>query len=458
MKIKSKKYQLITMIKLIIFDLDGVLVDSCDIHFKAFNRSLIKNGHPALEYGDHIENFNGKSTKEKIHLLNNRGIPLNKEQIFNDKQQFTYEEMNNLKEDPELKITLQLLKEDGYILYCASNSIWNTVKKVLLKKGIMECFDYFISNEDVKHIKPAGEIYMKCMSRANVTPKECLVLEDSKIGIQACLMSGANLMKINNTNEVNYNNIKNFIKKFNEKELINVVIPMAGLGSRFKEVGYTLPKPLINVFGKPMIQRVVENLKSKKYDLNFTFIVQKEHSEKYCLNYILPLICSNSNIIYIDNLTEGAACTVLTSKKIIDNDIKLIIANSDQLLEWDIDEFIDEAIRQNSDGAISTFKSNEPKWSYAKTNEAGNVIKVAEKEVISSNATTGIYYWKHGKMFVEYAERMINKGIRVKNEFYVCPVFNEAILDNKKITIQECKKMWGLGTPEDLKYYLQHNQ
>jgi dTDP-glucose pyrophosphorylase len=109
-----------------------------------------------------------------------------------------------------------------------------------------------------------------------------------------------------------------------------------------------------------------------------------------------------------------------------------------------------------SDGGIVTFKSTHPKWSFAKVDENGLVTEVAEKNPISDNATVGYYFWKHGSDFVKYAEQMIEKNIRVNNEFYVCPVFNQAIEDAKKIRTFNVERMWGLGTPEDLHYYLEH--
>ena len=130
------------------------------------------------------------------------------------------------------------------------------------------------------------------------------------------------------------------------------------------------------------------------------------------------------------------------------------MANSDQIIEWNSRQFIYDLMTKNADGGIATFKSTHPKWSYAKINEVGLVTEVAEKKPISDIATVGIYYWKHGSDFVKYAEQMIDKDIRTNGEFYVCPVFNEAILDNKRIFTSDIKKMWGVGTPEDLNYYL----
>jgi NDP-sugar pyrophosphorylase family protein len=200
-----------------------------------------------------------------------------------------------------------------------------------------------------------------------------------------------------------------------------------------------------------MIQHVVDNL---GIDANYIFIVQKEHREKYNLDSMLDLIVPNCTIVEVDGVTEGAACTTLLAEEFINNDQPLFIANSDQYVEWNSLDFMYKMRETNADGGIVTFKSTHPKWSYAKTNSQGHVTRVAEKNPISANATVGFYYWKHGKDFVEYTKEMIDNDIRVNDEFYVCPVFNQAIADNKKIRTYEADEMWGLGTPEDLERYL----
>jgi hypothetical protein len=232
---------------------------------------------------------------------------------------------------------------------------------------------------------------------------------------------------------------------------MNILIPMAGAGTRFQQAGYINPKPLIDVNGKPMIQIVVENLKIN--NSKFIFVVQSQHKEKYDLNLLLKTISSNCEVVETDGLTEGAACTTLIAKEFINNDEPLIISNSDEFLEWDINDFIEKC--ENVDGNIVTFKDIDPKWSFAKVVD-GYVTEVAEKNPISDNATAGVYYWSKGSDYVKYAEEMIHKNIRVKNEFYVCPVFNEAIKDSKQIRVFNTKGMWGLGTPEDLNYFLEN--
>lgn len=234
---------------------------------------------------------------------------------------------------------------------------------------------------------------------------------------------------------------------------MKILIPMAGEGSRFAKEGYQFPKPLIDVGGKPMIQRVVENL---DFDAEYIFLVRKEHVEKYeGLENTLRQITNNKcKIILIDKLTEGAACTALLAKEFINDDEDLLIANSDQIIEYKKENF--ELLKNLSsvDSIVFTFNAVHPKWSFIKTNSRGFVSEVAEKNPISNIATCGIYWYRKGKDYVKYAEQMIEKNIRVNNEFYIAPVYNELINSGKTLVPFYVHKMHGIGTPEDLKTFL----
>lgn len=245
-----------------------------------------------------------------------------------------------------------------------------------------------------------------------------------------------------------------------KQKRLNIVIPMAGAGSRFRDAGYSFPKPLIDVGGKPMIQVVVENLKPSCLH-RFIFICQKEHYDQYSLREILKNITDdNYEVVLLNGVTQGAACTVLTAIDHILGEDDLLIANSDQLVDINIDEYIDFSRKSNSRGTIMTFESSHPKWSYARVDDDGDVLEVAEKKVISNNATVGIYYFSEGNHYIESAKSMIGKDIRVNNEYYVCPVYNEVILSGGKVKIWHITqdKMHGLGTPEDLNLYLRRTE
>lgn len=239
--------------------------------------------------------------------------------------------------------------------------------------------------------------------------------------------------------------------------MLNIVVPMAGRGSRFANAGYKLPKPLIDVNGRPMIEVVTGNI-TPNCPHRFIYICLQEHIETYNLPKELSRISPGCVIVPVSEVTEGAACTVLLAEPYIDNDDALMIANSDQYVDTDINDYL-AALKQN-DGLIMTMTASDPKWSFIKYDANGYVTMIREKEVISNEATVGIYNYKHGSDFVKYAKQMIRKDIRVNNEFYVAPVYNEMVEAGKKLVYfnigSENHGMYGLGVPEDLNKFLRN--
>lgn len=450
-------------IKLIAFDMDGVLVDARDIHYHALNKALEEvDSKYIINRQEHLSTYDGLSTKKKLTLLNqSKGLPEHYfNQIWKRKQDYTEFEIQKMQPDYRLQSILLKLKEDGYKICVASNSIKRNIELILEKLGISKYFDAYFSNQDVNNPKPSPEIYMRSMIHFNLGPKQTLILEDSHIGRRAALDSGAYLCPVVDPSDVTYEKIISYLTTYSnhvkpkwEGGSMNVVIPMAGKGSRFVQAGYTFPKPLIpvhNMNGKPMIQMVVENL---NVNAKFIYIVQKEHYDAYNLKTLLNLITPNCEIICIDEVTEGAACTVLLAEKFINNDSQLFIANSDQFVEWDSNEFFYSMQGDNVDAGMATFRDTHPRWSFAKLDKDGFVSEVAEKNPISDIASVGFYWFKKGKDFVSGAKRMILQNKRVNNEFYVCPVINELVADHKKVKVFNVNKMWGTGTPEDLKFF-----
>lgn len=448
-------------IKCVLFDLDGVLVKTKDLHYEALNRILKLFGEQyVISREDHFVQFDGLSTRKKLKMLSEqRGLPeSNHEEIWKLKQKLTAEMLEDVILSPNIYSLFVHLKDNGYKLGMCSNAISNTVELILTKLHLIDFFDVILSNEDVKNPKPHPEIYHKALSILGMNPEESVIIEDSPNGIRSAFYGSPNVIRVDSPEDLSISKIMNKIKTLPEyprpkwkDDSLNVLIPMAGNGSRFSEVGYTNPKPLIDVKGSPMIKLVVNSI---GIDANFIFIVKESHAKEHNLDLVLPLIAPNCKIVKIgDETTEGAACTALLAKDLIDNKNPLIIANSDQYVVYDSLNFMYKAKEQDVDGSILTFKANHPKWSYAKK-EHGLVTEVAEKNPISDDATVGIYYYKHGEDFVKYSEQMISNNIRVNNEFYICPVFNEYIKDGKRITTFQVEEMHGLGTPEDLNIFL----
>ena len=453
--------------KLVIFDLDGVLIESRELHYEALNDALRRIGNDfVITREEHLSLYDGLNTTKKLEMLSEKkGLDRKYfNQIWQDKQTATFNLIRQFPKNNRVRQMFAKLSSEGIKIAVASNSIRETVKLALLSIGVMEYVDYYVSNEDVKRTKPYPEMYWQCMTALNVLPKNTVIIEDSHIGRQGALDSGAHLIPVKDSHDLTMEKIDEAIDTLNGvvKKMIpwrdkkmNVLIPMAGAGSRFAAAGYTFPKPLIEVNGKPMIQVVSENL---NVEAHFIYIVQKEHYDKYNLKQLLNLISPGCDIVQVDSLTEGAACTTLLAKELINNDEPLLMANSDQYVEWNSNECLYAFTADGVDGGIVTFRATHPKWSFAKLGDDGFVTEVAEKNPISNIATVGIYYWRKGSDYVKYAEQMIEKNIRTNGEFYVCPVFNEAIGDGKKIRVKDVPKMWGIGTPEDLNYFLENHK
>jgi beta-phosphoglucomutase-like phosphatase (HAD superfamily)/choline kinase len=439
--------------RLFIFDLDGVLVDSKQIHFDSLNKALasIDNKYTISEH-DQKNIFEGLSTNQKLSILTEtRGLPeFNHDLIWKLKQTHSLEFFNKLQVDNELIKIFKYIKKNNIKIAVASNSIKKTVEVCLESLGLMQYVDCYMSNEDVKNPKPHPDMYLKCISQCKVSVNNTVIFEDSYIGKIGAFQAKAKLVSVKSRSDLSFQKILDEID-YVDKE-INVLIPMAGDGRRFLDKGYQKPKPLIKINNKTMIEVVHKNINiSGKY----IFVAKKQHVDDFELNKTIFSFCKNFVLVEQDIKLDGAVKSCLLAKDYIDNDQPLIIANSDQYISWDSKKAIDYFLKSGVDGAILTFKANDTKWSYVKRNKYNIVSAVAEKNVISNEATCGIYFWRKGSDFVKYAEQMVEKGIKTNNEFYVCPVYNEAIEDEKIIVAYLVDQMYGLGTPEDLQSFLQ---
>jgi NDP-sugar pyrophosphorylase family protein len=227
---------------------------------------------------------------------------------------------------------------------------------------------------------------------------------------------------------------------------MDVLVPIAAEDTEFRAAGYEVPKPLIDIRGRPMIEwatACLEGIDSSSY----IFPVLESHINEYDIDDRLRgMYGSEIEIVPIDVMTDGAAATALRAAEHL-SDEELIVLFGDQYIHAPVRAAIRDA---DADGLIAIFESSEPRWSYAKTDGDGTVTEVAEKAVISSNATAGLYYFRSGSEFVEAAEQMIQKDIRTNGLFYICPVYNELIEMEKQIEVFPVDEMWSLGTPADV--------
>ncbi len=235
--------------------------------------------------------------------------------------------------------------------------------------------------------------------------------------------------------------------------MLTIVIPMAGLGTRFSRAGFIQPKPLIPIHGQPMIRWVISNLTPKTRH-RFVFVVLRDHLENYPLLGELGRWAPNSDVVAVDSVTQGAADTVLKASHLLDSSAPLVIANSDQWINASFEDFISLNEQIGTAGCIMTMRASDPKWSFVEIDKTGAITRVAEKDVISETATVGIYGFAQAGLFIESARKMVTKGAKVKGEYYVAPVYNTLIHGGARVTSfdvgVESEGMFGLGTPEDL--------
>lgn len=236
--------------------------------------------------------------------------------------------------------------------------------------------------------------------------------------------------------------------------MLNIVIPMAGRGSRFANAGYDLPKPLIPIHGQPMIRVVIENLRPRR-EHRFHFLLLREHARDHGLDEKLREWAPGCVLTFVDEVTEGAACTVLLARQHIDNPDALMIANCDQYVDVDIDAYLDSM--GEADGLIMTMKAHDNKWSFVRF-DGDRITEVVEKEVVSDEATVGIYNYKSGSAFVKATDEMIQANLRVNNEFYVAPAYNQMIAAGADLRVFNigavADGMYGIGVPADLEHFL----
>jgi len=453
--------------KCVLFDLDGVLVNSRVLHFETL-RDALKEVSVHITWAEHEKVMDGLPTKKKLAMLVETGVLTTEQsqQVYLRKQELTLLSLPGIMKPRESLIQLlTTLKSKGLRLFCVSNAIRKTVEESLKQLKIYDFFETFYGNEDAAEGKPSPALYLNAMQNAGVSANDCLILEDSQHGREAAHASGAHVLEVEDAEDVTLELVEKALSLpskslYADVKCINVVVPMAGEGSRFKVAGYKDPKPFIPVGKKSMIRWVLENMlpKDTSVKVKFHLIMRSDHLTMYPVQSLfegMPPTVSFA-IHLTRGLTEGAACSVLIAKDMIDSQNPLVIVNSDQFLEWNPDSFYKSLLNPTYDGCILTFLQPDPKdvkWSYASVNNDGLVTEVAEKKWISPFATVGLYGWARGSDFVSQAEQMIAKNIRTNNEFYVCPVYNEAIVAGQKVRVSLCKGMWGLGVPEDLEKF-----
>jgi dTDP-glucose pyrophosphorylase len=239
---------------------------------------------------------------------------------------------------------------------------------------------------------------------------------------------------------------------------MNVLFLMAGDSSAFSDAGYQFPKNLVEISGKPLLERVLDTVAPLREDSRLLFVINRDENERYHTGEVIRLLAPESTVVCAQGQTAGAACTALLAVEWIDNDGELLVINGDIIVEENLSGIVDEFRTRGLDGGIPVFQGVHPRWSYVKVDEKGLVMEAAEKRPISRNATAGIYHFAHGRDFVQAAMRMIKKDACIDGKFYVCPAFNEMVLMNKRVGIWNIKResYFSLATPQGVREYEDH--
>lgn len=437
-----------------LFDLDGVLVDTLNIQYNSTVKAISKYVNINLTEGLEKILRSNITTSKKLDYLIQKNI-ISKEQkniIYSEKKKISNDKFKNLLLDDEKIKLFSFLKDKSCLISVVTNGNRKSAEIILKSLGLYNFLDLLISNQDVTNPKPHSEPYVKAISHFGGDLKDFIIFEDSETGLIAANGTGCKVYQVTKVSDINLDLIKR-INNLNR----NILIPAAGLGSRFQQRGFKLQKPLIELGNKTLIHHAISSL---DIEGNYIFIIRKiDNNSNIKLIELLRSIKRDCKIIEIDYVTEGSASSCYLAKELIDNDNELIISNCDQILEWNSKKFLEYS--SNYDCSVLTFKSNEKQHSYIKTDENNKGIEIKEKEVISDNALVGVHYFKKGSDFINSYEYIFKNKIKFKNEYYLSTVCNNLINQGKEVvnyTFPKNELYYSTGTPKDyFKYMRDHN-
>lgn len=240
---------------------------------------------------------------------------------------------------------------------------------------------------------------------------------------------------------------------------LHIIMPMAGEGSRFLKEGWTTPKPLIELRGLPLFKRAISSVSIDGIPMKYSFIVRQEHIDKYLIDEQIKAILPQANIFSVLKTTRGAVETCLMAESVIADEDGVIVMDCD--LEFRSKRFLEILkdilslpLEEAEGGALVSFESNEPRYSYAALGEDGFVTRTAEKEVISNHALCGAYFFSTGKRFKQIAHQLLDEPEFKKPEYYVSLLYNYLLADGEKVQLATMEEFYSYGTPEELKQYL----
>ena len=456
----------------LIFDLDGVLADLCELHrdlyiesFNALARAPGVEG-PLLSEGLHAEELEGLSTRAKLRAC--RALfptaTYDDDAIYNLKQARTVERLATHFFPPRSREALAWARAAGLRLACYTNSLRATLDIVMERLGLTDLMEVTQSNEDVPASKPSPVGYTQLMARMGVAPAEVLIFEDSAPGLAAARGSGAGVIHVLDSLDITpvYLEAAVALRAPPSPARLRIVVPMAGASTAFEREGFVTPRLFLptedgDETSRPLWKLVVENALPRAAALRAAtevhLVVRAEHAEAIRSAGLPPGVALH----VAPPLSEGQACTVLALRDTINDDVPLVICNADQFVEWDPDLMYRAATHAAYDGALFVFYHPVPtdlRWSYASITPSGELGEVAEKRYVGPWATTGHYAWRRGHDFVAAAEAMIRGDNRINGTFYVAPTYSIAQGTGAKFRVIPVERFWGLGAPDDYAVFL----
>uniref|UniRef100_A0A6C0D058 Nucleotidyl transferase domain-containing protein n=1 Tax=viral metagenome TaxID=1070528 RepID=A0A6C0D058_9ZZZZ len=457
--------------KVIVFDLDGVLVESKEIHYIALNNAIssIAGDQFIIKRNEHEMIYDGLSTNQKLNILSQQKGLLHElhKKIWNLKQDITLELCKtDISEDKNIILTLTTLKSLGFAISVASNCIRASVIVLLQSIGIFDLIDAFFSNEDVIEPKPAPDIYIKAANAFGVSPTSIIVIEDSTKGFEAATRARANLIKVDGPHEITCEYlIPKIIKYEKDKIDVNIIFPLAKAPHEFWISGCDInaievPLWLADSGGMPIIEVIIKNLNTSCINPQFIFIVRSSHIKRFNLYSLFPKICEYAKCIIIPvEYTIGAVDSVLYASEYIDNSTPILISDGTVYFNWPESVYgIDSLINQDCEGSILVHQSNDQNWSYVNLNNDNETVNsVSVRTVTSELACIGVYFWKNGYNFVNDAKKVMSKTTREWGVHYIVEVINESLQHNSKFNAINVPKFWMLRSIQEISQFTLEN-
>ena len=457
-------------IQLIVFDLDGVLVDSRDLHYEALNMAIAQEAGAqyVITRHEHEHVYDGLSTNQKLRLMTlAKELPIELHKpIWARKQALTDQLVaEQLKPTAHVTELLRTLKACGYPVAVASNCIASSVKNILTSIGLLHFVDARYSNEDVPYAKPSPDIYQKACASFGLQPCSVLVVEDSVKGFEAALRAGCHLLKVGGTHDVN---CANLFRRLQEVEAapkpITVVIPLAGPSSQAWLDGPETPPCEVPVFltdvrGRSLLEWAVSSIRSLRFPMRFIFVVKEEQARVLKLESLCVKAAGfePTTVVKLRSETLGALKTVLAARNLIPLDAPLLIFDGSHVVQWGSGASVDDMLSTCHDSAVTVFSSNDPRWSYVRTaSNSRTVLELHEKIAVSNLACSGLYFSRRAADFMAAADAVVAKDVRTRGLFFVAPTYNEVIAQGSNVEACSVEQAWSLRSAAEAGSFARH--